>query len=1086
MTLVRRCAIALAVLSGASCGGPASFETPARREARRLFLEGLDHQLRLDYGSAAEAIHQSFGVDPAYLPALSFLWNEFAQSSRVARLLDTLDESVTDPGVARCVRRVASVYRGISRTVPPAPNSESRDGRLCSFYVHDAQERPYGRPDVLDSLLAIARLFSESPILETEFGLADKGDREAIEAALRAPARKRGHPLKRVQLNSELVFALHEIGDDSAALEIERAVVRDPAWAYPGFRIAWASSMTNHSSLRVLNRGAPDPALLRHVDSMVLAVNTVRRSALSLGDLEARLSVVATMGVEALDRGRLEEAVQLLSSSVPMADSVGDQGWRSYVRMRFGRALVKAGRAPEAEKVLMEARSLGDSAGLVVLQKEVEHNLLHLYESLGRDDDALKAGEAFVRFTAVGFLDPVRMMSARDVGLFLRARGRVDESRRYFERMLADIDSLGGYRFYAGEYHEMTGALDDALKVYSSAAARAEEPVRVLAGLVRVALATGDTAGARRWALMHDARRDAPGRPEAFPLLPSVLRRTAGGDVARQAFLVARNEVARHGQVSAWATLTADLSDLESDLENFARAASLADSAGDAAKKVGALEIVMRARARAAFARVRMGGRRDGGASLHSIAAIATEADRTGGVLVRADVHRLLAGALASTGQWREALSEYRRAVIPLDSVAGRIAMDPGQATFRSAQRRAYDEALITIVRNARAPGATEAYASWSARRKGRAYAVQWPVNDDVSLARPAPGTALVDYVMLDTLIAAMVVTTNAATIVQLEAGPRQVRADAEELRRAVDVRVGSSLDVRRAHFSLPVAHRLYRALVQPLEAHLAGARTLVMVPDGILSLVPFDALVTAMPANPSDHAGATYVLDRHVVVNGTTIQTEPSAWRVPVTRVALIDPGTAPDAAREIDAIAATLPHRSITLLRGQHATRSGTIAVMRDADVVHFAAHSRANEHDPGSSQIDLSPDDNDDGRLGASDIAALRLNAPLVILSACETANGRVLDGEGVLSMSRSFLRAGARATVATLWPVGPSSSDFAEAFYANVVRSGNAAEAIHAAKLSLRSRGASPSAWGPYQLFAAPPSGRPQSGMVATTR
>ena len=105
-------------------------------------------------------------------------------------------------------------------------------------------------------------------------------------------------------------------------------------------------------------------------------------------------------------------------------------------------------------------------------------------------------------------------------------------------------------------------------------------------------------------------------------------------------------------------------------------------------------------------------------------------------------------------------------------------------------------------------------------------------------------GTAIVDYVLLDTLVAALVVTPQRSSIVPLGVKPAQVRTDAEALRRAVDVRVGSSLDIRRAHFPLDVAHRLYRALLQPLEPHLADARMLIVVPDGILSLVPFDALV--------------------------------------------------------------------------------------------------------------------------------------------------------------------------------------------------------------------------------------------------
>ncbi len=1077
----------VALLGAMSCDRSTEADlTPARREARRLYAEAMDHAIRLQYGPAVDAMRRSLMVDPGYLPALADLWLDVAHSPRIAAVLDSIAASAADPGIARCLVRAAAYYRGVRPDQPPTPRRESTDARLCSSYVRHSQERPYDRTRDPDWALSIARLFPESPSFVTEFayGLNTGEDREAIHAAVRAATRSRAHPLLRASMLAGLAHSLHEVGDDSGALALERAVMRDPAWALPGFRVAWATPMINHASLRRLNELVDPAALMRHVDSTVAAVTTIRLSAIEAGDQRARLAIGVAIGVEFLDRGHLEEAVQRLAASLPLVDSTSDAGWRAYVRMRLGRALVKAGRAPEAERVLLTARELGDAAGIPRVQKEIEHNLLHLYESLGRDADAQRAGEAFVRFASAGPLDPVRMMSARDVGFFLRARGRVDESRRYFDRMLADIDSLGQSSYFAGEYYEMTGALDNAMAAYTSAAGRSEEPVRALAGLVRVALATGDTAGARRWAQNHDARRDAPGRPEAAPLLPAVFRRTASGEVARRAFLNARHEVSRHGQVSAWASLTAELADLENDLGQFDRAAQLADSAGVAAKRVGAAETALRARALAAFARARSSHGRAAGPAINAIAAVAVEADRSGGVLLRAEVHRLLASALASSGQWREALPEYRRAVVPLDSVAGRIAMDPGQAAFRSAQRRAYDEALITIVRNASAPGAVAAYAAWSTRRKGRTYAIQFPVDDKGGLTPPARDTAIVDYVLLDTVVAALVVTATTSTIVPLAAQPKQIRADAAELHRAVDVRVGSSLDVRRAQFPLAVAHRLYRALLEPIEAHLSGARTLVIVPDGILSLVPFDALVTAMPTTPTDYRSAEYVLDRRVVVNATTLQTEPSAWRVATGRVTMIDPGTAPGSGPEVVAVTSALPNAAVKVLRGSEATRANTIAAMRNVNVVHFAAHADANEHDPGSSRIELSPDGGDDGRLGASEVAALRLAASLVVLSACETANGKVLEGEGVLSLSRSFLRAGARATVATLWPVGPSAAEFAGAFYSNLAQSGDAAEALRAAKLIMRSRGAPPLAWAPYQLFVAPSRGRSPAGIVAT--
>jgi len=73
---------------------------------------------------------------------------------------------------------------------------------------------------------------------------------------------------------------------------------------------------------------------------------------------------------------------------------------------------------------------------------------------------------------------------------------------------------------------------------------------------------------------------------------------------------------------------------------------------------------------------------------------------------------------------------------------------------------------------------------------------------------------------------------------------------------------------------------------------------------------------------------------------------------------------------------------------------------------------------------------------------------------VLSACETNAGRLLGGEGVLRLSRAFLRAGASGTVATLWPVGPATADVMAAFYRELARGRPTADALREAQLEQR--------------------------------
>jgi len=87
----------------------------------------------------------------------------------------------------------------------------------------------------------------------------------------------------------------------------------------------------------------------------------------------------------------------------------------------------------------------------------------------------------------------------------------------------------------------------------------------------------------------------------------------------------------------------------------------------------------------------------------------------------------------------------------------------------------------------------------------------------------------------------------------------------------------------------------------------------------------------------------------------------------------------------------------------------------------IVHLAVHSVANTEFPDRAALVLgtSPASPDDGILQIREIRDLPLQADLVVLSACETGSGRLLGEEGIASLERAFLLAGAKAVVASLW-------------------------------------------------------------------
>ena len=117
-----------------------------------------------------------------------------------------------------------------------------------------------------------------------------------------------------------------------------------------------------------------------------------------------------------------------------------------------------------------------------------------------------------------------------------------------------------------------------------------------------------------------------------------------------------------------------------------------------------------------------------------------------------------------------------------------------------------------------------------------------------------------------------------------------------------------------------------------------------------------------------------------------------------------------------------------------------------------IHFATHAFLDERVPARSGIALSLDDpGEDGMLRMSEILGLRLNAELVVLSACRTGLGKVVRGEGMVGLTRAFQQAGAERVAVSLWEVSDApTADLMRAFYARIRDGLSPAEALASAK------------------------------------
>ena len=140
--------------------------------------------------------------------------------------------------------------------------------------------------------------------------------------------------------------------------------------------------------------------------------------------------------------------------------------------------------------------------------------------------------------------------------------------------------------------------------------------------------------------------------------------------------------------------------------------------------------------------------------------------------------------------------------------------------------------------------------------------------------------------------------------------------------------------------------------------------------------------------------------------------------------------------------------------VLTGDRATESALKAQeLRQFGILHFAVHAFADPKSPERAAIVLlnDPVAFQDGLLQPREIGQFRLNAGVVVLSACDTAIGPTLGQEGVLNIARAFLLAGARSVIMTLWPVSDATSmALMRRFYENVSAGRDIADALTRSK------------------------------------
>lgn len=240
-------------------------------------------------------------------------------------------------------------------------------------------------------------------------------------------------------------------------------------------------------------------------------------------------------------------------------------------------------------------------------------------------------------------------------------------------------------------------------------------------------------------------------------------------------------------------------------------------------------------------------------------------------------------------------------------------------------------------------------------------------------------------------------------------------------------------------------ARALYDLLVKPAEQQLKDKTSLCIVPDGILWDLPFQAL------EPRD---GHYLLEDYAISYSPSLSVlkqmsaRKNSERLGASLLAFGNPtmpneiagnirttyrgedlGPLPEAEMEVAALKNIWQGPATRVLVGANARKNVFRQEASKYSIIHLATHGILDDNSPMYSRLVMARAENDptdDGLLEAREIMQLDLHADLVVLSACQTARGRIGAGEGMVGMSWAFFVAGVPTMVASQWKVDSAST------------------------------------------------------------
>ena len=348
------------------------------------------------------------------------------------------------------------------------------------------------------------------------------------------------------------------------------------------------------------------------------------------------------------------------------------------------------------------------------------------------------------------------------------------------------------------------------------------------------------------------------------------------------------------------------------------------------------------------------------------------------------------------------------------------------------------------------------------------------------------PGEAILEYFMEDNVYV-WIITRDKLTCKTFRFNKKKANKLVEALKENLVPAIGKQRGEKERKLCREYLAGFYNLIIQPVEKDLKGVKQLIIVPHGSLHYIPFAALIDNkgkfLVENYSiliEPSASSLVLLRKRKEKRPPVMTGFALGNVSLRREKKASSGSGiipqqlragfsplPGTREEILEIDKTLKKgnfKTKIFLEKEFNLESVENAI-KNSGIIHFATHGFLSNRGKGN----FSGLVTSDGFIYIMDIYNWRLNSDMVVLSACQTAKGKMLGGDDMVGLSRAFMQAGADNLLATLWKVQDKTTrDLMIDFYNNLLSGQSKPQALRNAQVKLIEKDPDPYLWAPFIL------------------